>query len=416
MPRGPRFSGARSARRKRRGTATVQKPAGDSQRILQAKTPTLFRFQRWTTGTDFDIALSIGAREGCPARLLQPDLGNTLAQGHHAVNSRGVSLTVWTNHGFRPEAMALFQRGIAAAGHRLHISAAASASVLAAGQPDPTLEEADVVFGQPDVQHAMHCPRLKFIELSSAGYTRYDREDFRAAMNARSIPVTNAALVFADPCAQHVLAQMLALVRNLPPQLRNQDGPRQWRYLEDRFTNGVLTHQRVLLLGFGTIGRRLSDLLRPFGCHITAHRRQPRGDEPIDVVTEDALPRALGSADHVVNLLPDNDRTRHWMNADRFAQMKPGARFYNIGRGTTVDQAALISSLNSGRLGSAYLDVMDPEPLPPTNPLWDAKNCFITCHIGGGTGDQDDKLARHFLDNLAAFTQGRTPALVDRII
>ncbi|MEJ1972805.1 MAG: hypothetical protein WDM96_10190 [Lacunisphaera sp.] len=74
-------------------------------------------------------------------------------------------------------------------------------------------------------------------------------------MTARKVPVTNSSLVFADPCAQHVVAQMLALVRNLPVQLRNQDGPREWRYLNDRFSATTLTGRRVVLLGYGAIGR-----------------------------------------------------------------------------------------------------------------------------------------------------------------
>ncbi|MFZ5497186.1 MAG: D-2-hydroxyacid dehydrogenase [Verrucomicrobiota bacterium] len=325
-----------------------------------------------------------------------------------------MSLTVWINHAFRPEALPIFEQQLHAAGHRLVVSPTATPMVLAAGADDPTLAEADVAFGQPDVGQAMACPRLKYIALSSAGYRRYDRDDFRAAMRARGVPVTNASQVFADPCAQHVLAQMLALERNLPVQLRNQDGPREWRYLEDRFTNGTLTHRHVLLLGYGTIGRRLADLLKPFGTQVTAYRRTPRGDEGVPVVGETALPAALAAADHVVNILPDSVETTGWMNAARFAQMKAGARFYNIGRGTTVDQPALIAALASGQVGAAYLDVMDPEPLPPTHPLWDAKNCLITCHIGGGTRDQDANLARHFLANLDAFTRGAP--LTDRIV
>lgn len=325
-----------------------------------------------------------------------------------------MSLTVWINHVFRPEALPVFASQLQAAGHRLIVSPKASPMVLAAGADDPTLAEADVAFGQPDVAQAMACPRLKFVELSSAGYTRYDRADFRAAMKARGVPVTNASQVFADPCAQHVLAQMLALERNLLVQFRNQQGPREWRYLEDRFTNGTLTPRSVLLLGYGSIGRRLAELLKPFGTTVTAYRRTPRGDEIVPVVSEAALPAALAAADHVVNILPDSQETTGWMTAARFGQMKPGARFYNIGRGTTVDQPALIAALASGHLGAAYLDVMDPEPLPPAHPLWDAKNCFITCHIGGGTRDQDANLARHFLANLVAF--GRGGALVDRIM
>jgi len=327
-----------------------------------------------------------------------------------------MSLAVWTNHVFRPEVRTDFERKLGVAGHRLLTSDQASPLVLAAGTADPLLAQADIALGQPDVAQAMGCPRLRYIALTTAGYTRYDREDFRAAMQARGVPVTNASQVFADPCAQHVLAQMLALERNLPVQLRNQDGPREWRYLEDRFTNGVLSENRtVLLLGFGAIGRRLAQLLQPFGCRVLAYRRRPTGDEGVVVVSDAAgLDGALTQADHVVNVLPDSAATCGWMNAARFARMKPGARFYNIGRGTTVDQPALIAALASGRVGAAYLDVMEPEPLPPTDPLWAATNCYITCHIGGGTRDQDENLARHFLANLAAFTGGG--ALVDRII
>ena len=323
-------------------------------------------------------------------------------------------MTIWTNHGFRPEALAAFKQGLAAAGHRLVHSAKSSASVLAAGAADPTMAEADIAYGQPDLADAMRMTRLRWVALSTAGYTRYDTPEFRAALTARGTPMTSASGVFADPCAQQMLAAMLALARNLPAQLRNQDGPREWRYLEDRFTASVLTGQKVLLLGFGAIGRRLAELLAPFGGKVTAFRRSPQGDEGVEIVTEAGLAAALGAADQVVNLLPDSAATRNFMSTARFAQMKRGARFYNVGRGTTVDQPALIAALQSGQVGGAYLDVMEPEPLPPAHPLWSAPNCYITCHIGGGTGDQDDKLARHFLENLRRFEQGEP--LVDRIV
>ncbi|MDI1250049.1 MAG: D-2-hydroxyacid dehydrogenase [Lacunisphaera sp.] len=325
-----------------------------------------------------------------------------------------MSLTVWTNHHLLPGAQAMLQAELARSGHRLIQSESSTKCVLAAGVTDPALAEADIAYGQPAPEDIVQSPRLKWVALSTAGYTRYDCEDFRAAMNARGLSVTNASAVFADPCAQQMLAGMLALARNLPEQLRNQDGPRAWRYLEDRFTNRVLTGQAVLLLGFGAIGRRLAELLAPFGGRVTAYRRTPRGDEGVAVVTDAGLPSALASADHVVNLLPDSPATLRFMHAARFAQMKAGARFYNVGRGTTVDQAALIAALQSGQVGGAYLDVMDPEPLPPEHPLWDAPNCFLTCHIGGGTGDQDEKLVRHFLDNLRRFEKNEP--LVDRVI
>lgn len=322
--------------------------------------------------------------------------------------------TIWSNQTFLPEVQAKLQTVLTSMGWRWVQSAGSSANVLQAGQPDLALGEADVAYGQPACAEVMKYPGLRWVALSTAGYTNYDREDFRAAMQARGTVVTNASGVFADPCAQQVLAGMLALARNLPIQLRNQDGARAWRYFEDRATARVLTGETVLMLGFGTIGRRLAALLAPFGCRVLAYRRQARGDEGVEVISESGLADALAVADHVVNILPDSPATRGFMEASRFARMKPGARFYNIGRGTTVNQDALIAALTAGQVGGAYLDVMDPEPLPPTHPLWAAPNCFITCHIGGGTGAQDTHLAEHFLNNLKRFEQGLP--LVDRVM
>ena len=325
-----------------------------------------------------------------------------------------MSLTIWTNHELRPEARELLLAGLAEGGTRLVQSAGSSRSVLTASNSDPALAEADIAYGQPDPDDLARHPRIKWVALSTAGYTRYDRDDFRAAMKARGTVVTNASAVFANPCAEHVLAQMLALCRNLPLQLRNQDGARGWTYQEDRYTSKSLTGQNVLLLGFGAIGRRLAEFLAPFGGRVIAYRRVPRGDEGIEIVTDAGLPAALAAADQVVNLLPDSPATRGFMGAARFGGMKRGARFYNVGRGTTVDQSALIAALESGQVGAAYLDVMEPEPLPPEHPLWRAPHCFITCHIAGGTRDQDEKLVRHLLENLRRFHAGEQ--LQDRII
>ena len=325
-----------------------------------------------------------------------------------------MSFTVWSNHRLRPEAAELFGTRLAQRGDRLVQSEKSSGSVLAPGAPDAALAAADIAYGQPDPEDVMKNPRLKWVALSTAGYTRYDREDFRAAMKQRGTVVTNASAVFADPCAQQMLAAMLALARNLPAQLRNQDGPRAWRYFEDRFSATVLTGETVLLLGFGAIGRRLAELLAPFHGRVVAYRRTPRGDEGVEIVTDAGIAAALGAADHVVSLLPDSPATRGFMSAARFAGMKRGARFYNVGRGTTVDQDALVAALGSGHLRGAYLDVMEPEPLPAEHPLWHAPNCFLTCHIGGGTGDQDEKLVGHFLENLTRFE--KSAALEDRIV
>jgi phosphoglycerate dehydrogenase-like enzyme len=207
---------------------------------------------------------------------------------------------------------------------------------------------------------------------------------------------------------------MLALGRQLLPSYREQLTERGWRYTERRAASHLLTGQTVLLLGYGAIARRLVELLRPFGCTVYAVRRQARSDSGVRVIGVEDLTRVLPLADHVVNVLPDNEATRDFVNARRLACCKAGARFYNVGRGATVDARALAEALRSGKLGAAYLDVFEPEPLPPEHELWELPNCYITPHTAGGRADQDAALVRLFIKNLAAFESGE--AMEDRII
>jgi phosphoglycerate dehydrogenase-like enzyme len=324
------------------------------------------------------------------------------------------ALTIWCNAKLAEPAQQLLVDSVRP--HRLVVSLQASVSVLTPGKPDPALAEADVAFGQPNVEQSIECSRLRWIEVTSAGFTRYDREDFRDAMGRRGAAFTNSSSVFAEPCAQHALAMMLALTRQLLPSYRDQLTDQSWHYAERRADSRLLNGQTVLLLGFGAIGRRLSELLAPFRMKIYAVRRKTYSEPGIHIISEERLSSVIAEADHVVNVLPDNPTTLNYVNARRLGWCKRGARFYNVGRGTTVDQNALAEALLSGRLGGAYLDVLDPEPLPPSHPLWSTPNCYITPHSAGGRHDQDEALVRHFLTNFAAFSRGDGAGWLDRVI
>ena len=321
------------------------------------------------------------------------------------MSDQSAPLTIWCGDTFPPRALGLLHEGTAR--HRIVLPqrGASSTAVLA---------EADVAFGQPDPDVVRDSARLRWAHLTSAGYTRYDRDDVRDALRGRGAFLTNSSHVYDEPCAQHALAMMLALARQLPQCGEDQRTDRGWRTGERRRDSFLLGGQSVLLLGFGAIARRLVELLAPFGMDIVASRRVARGDEGIPIVGEAGVDDALTAANHVINLLPDNVSTRGYVSAARLERMKPGARFYNLGRGTTVDQDALLAALRSGRLALAYLDVTDPEPLPPDHPLWTAPNCFITPHTAGGHAGEHERLVRHFLSNLAAFERGEP--LADRVI
>lgn len=321
-------------------------------------------------------------------------------------------LTIFVDFAPPPDVLRLLEAGTH--GHHLIFAKTAVASVLVKAERDPAFVQAEVAFGQPDLAAIAEASRLKWIHVSSSGITRYDTPEFRAFAAQRKLMVTNSADVYAEACAVHVFSFLLAHARRLPWALKSRaaNGTAEWNAL--RSSSTTLRGQTALILGFGSIGKRLVELLQPLHMNILAYRRTARGDEGVPVVNLEDLPHALAGSDHVFNILPDNAGSRQFFTAARLARLKPGAVFYNIGRGVTVDQNALVEALRSGRLAAAWLDVTDPEPLPENHPLLSAPNCFITPHIAGGHFDETKTLVNHFLKNFERFVRGEP--LADRVI
>jgi phosphoglycerate dehydrogenase-like enzyme len=311
------------------------------------------------------------------------------------------TLCIFCDAALSDSALQSLKQGIAS--HQLVFPRRAAGSFLARTEPDPALRTAEVAFGQPDVAKVMESERLRWIQLTTAGYTRYDTPDFRSWARGRRVIVTNSSGVYSEACAEHVFAFMLAQARVLPHALgtRCENGSSRWTELREGCA--LLQGQSAVFLGFGAIAARLWQLLSPFEMKVIAMRRKPRGDENVAIVTPDNLRDALAAADHVINTLPDNAESVGFISAERLGWMKAGAIFYNIGRGTTVDQQALADSLQSGHLGAAWLDVTDPEPLPDDHPLCKTPNCHLTPHIAGGHRNESVTLVRHFLENFRRF-------------
>ncbi|MBW1846781.1 MAG: D-2-hydroxyacid dehydrogenase [Deltaproteobacteria bacterium] len=313
-----------------------------------------------------------------------------------------MTLKIFIDFAVAPDIVKLLEEETS--GHQLIFSKSPATSVLFKAEWAPQLKTVDIFFGQPDPQTIDKFEQLKWIQISTSSITRYDNLEFRDLMSKRNIAVSNSASVYNESCAVHTLSFILAQARQLPIGLSTYTdiGTDTWYSL--RHSCIPLQDQTVLILGYGAIGKRLADLLRPFDMNVIAYRRNVRGDEGVQVITGNELDRTISQeADHVVNILPESAETNHFFDANRFAAIKPGAVFYNIGRGTTVNQDALLDALRSGHLKAAWLDVTDPEPLPDNHPLLSQPNCFITPHVAGGHLDEAKTLVQHFLRNFKRF-------------
>jgi len=274
------------------------------------------------------------------------------------------------------------------------------------GESRTALKAADIAFGSPSATAVVECDNLRWVQLHSAGYTTFDRDEIKRAMSSRGTMLTNSSAVYDEPCAQHLLAMIMSLARQLPAALDSQRGDKSWPMTSLRWQSRLLQGQTVLLLGFGAIARRLVELLQPLHLNLLAVRRHVSGDESIRVEEIARVDDLLPLADHVVNILPANEQTKNFLNAARLSSLKSGAIVYNIGRGSTVDQDALLKELQTGKIAAAYLDVTNPEPLPADHPLWAPPQCFNTPHPAGGQSDEKERQVKHFLDNLRRFELG----------
>jgi phosphoglycerate dehydrogenase-like enzyme len=253
----------------------------------------------------------------------------------------------------------------------------------------------------PDLLDA--APSLRWIQATGAGVERY----LTPQLLARPIALTNFSGIHAPNIAEHVLALILAFARGLRPLLRQQDR-HQWRDDDGRPPVFELEGQTLGVVGLGDIGEALARKGRGIGMRVLATRRNPeRGSPHVDrLLGSDGLPELLAEADHVALCLPLTAETARLIGREELARMKPTAYLYNIGRGGSVDQDALLAALTDGTIAGAGLDVTAPEPLPPDSPLWDLPNVIITMHTSGATPRYWDRGIELVVDNLRRFLAG----------
>lgn len=249
--------------------------------------------------------------------------------------------------------------------------------------------------------------KLKWIHSTAAGVAQLMYPELRES----GILVTNPSGVFSVPMAEHTMGLLIALARNFVDSVRHQDRS-NWGQQEiwdkpQRLTE--LNGQLLLIVGFGSIGRELAKRARAFEMRVWGVTRSGEGDSTLAerIVPASQLDAALPHADYVVVAAPETTATRQLIGAREIAAMKPGARLVNIGRGSLLDETAVVHALETGALAGAALDVASVEPLPPESPLWKAPNLFITPHTSAVSTRLWDRQAALLVDLLERWFDGR---------
>lgn len=274
----------------------------------------------------------------------------------------------------------------------------------------PYLPQADalVIRTQPlGVASVALAQRLKIVSRHGVGYDAVDL----AALNARRIPLCIVGDVNSVSVAEHAMMLILAGAKRLiRADASARHGPWGWR---NRLEAGEISGKRLLILGYGRIGRHLARMAAGFGMEIRAYDPflAMQGWPEAAVASVPSLAEGLAWADVVSVHLPKAERPI--LGAAELAQMKPGAMVINTARGGIVDEAALAQALHAGQIGAAGLDVFEDEPPAPDHPLLGFDQVILTPHIAGLTAESAERMAVASVQNVLDFFAGRLdPGLI----
>ena len=282
------------------------------------------------------------------------------------------------------------------------------------------LNAAEVLYGFPNespaglARIARSNPHLRWIHAMAAGAGGAVKASGLDATVLEKFQVTTSAGVHALPLAEFAALGILNGFKR-SAELAQDQAARVWPELRTptRLVNG----SRLVVTGLGEIGLETARIARALGMTVSGTKRTV---EPIEGIVEvagnDGLAGLLASADAVVNTLPGTPYTEGLFGREIFAAMKPGTVFVNVGRGTVVDEEALLEALENGHVSYACLDVFAVEPLPQDSPLWNHPRVMVSPHTSALSAAENRLIAERFCSNLRTFLDGgELPHLVDTV-
>jgi phosphoglycerate dehydrogenase-like enzyme len=271
------------------------------------------------------------------------------------------------------------------------------------------IDSAEALYGLPDQspqqlrRTVAANPRLRWVHTTPAGGGGQVRAAGLDPADLHRVVFTTSGGVHAEPLAEFAVFGVLAGARGLPRLVADQRA-HVWG---ERSAKPVISTQRVLVVGLGGIGRAVTRKLAALGVHVTGvHRRTVDIPGVAAVEPLERLPEAIADADAIVLCLPGTDATRHLLGRELLARVRPGVTVVNVGRGSTIDESALIDALRDGRVGFAALDVFEHEPLADDSPLWDLPNVLVSPHAAAITDEEERLVAELFVANATRLIDG----------
>lgn len=271
------------------------------------------------------------------------------------------------------------------------------------------LNSADVLYGFPNESPAglatiASSQKLQWIQAMAAGAGGAVKAAKLSAEDLARITVTSSAGVHALPLAEFAMMGALNGLKRTA-ELAADQSTKHWPEL--RTPTRLASDSSVVITGLGEIGLETARLARALGMKVSGTKRTIAPIEGIDKVTDtDGLPELVATADIVINTLPGTPYTEKMINAEIFNAMKPGTVLVNVGRGTVIDEDALLAALNNGQISYACLDVFAVEPLPATSPLWEHPRVMVSPHTSALSSAENRLIAERFIENLRRFQAG----------
>ena len=259
-------------------------------------------------------------------------------------------------------------------------------------------EKCDIVLGEPKLIRDMlpRLPSLKWVQAIYAGV-----ESLMDPALRRDYILTNARGVFGELMSEYVFGYLLLQEKKMFERLRAQQA-KQW----DRTESGVLRGKTIGLLGVGSIGSHLASTAKHFGMSVHGFTRESESCADVDVYFHDPDLLKFGEGlDYLISVLPRTADTNKIVNASLFDALPSRAVFINVGRGNSVDEPALVTALNEGKISAAVLDVTEKEPLPKDHPFWLTPNLFLSFHTSAIS--YPENITELFVQNYYLYTQGK---------